>query len=192
MAKAKEEKVLFPSLMSKLGIGGTTSGLLSDITGSDGMSGVVPSLLNMGKKQEPDKEAEIQRFSDPAKLIKKRRNLLINSQNLAMDPDASIMNYVTEDGFFLDGQGNAYSQTGGKFYDAGEYDLDVHGLPVPLAKKGQRKNLTIAGFLRPSGSGALTNKEFERALRIINSTSPTEFIRQQRENILIQQSRFGV
>lgn len=192
MAKAKEEKVLFPSLMSKLGIGGTTSGLLSDITGSDGMSGVVPSLLNMGKKQEPDKEAEIQRFSDPAKLIKKRRNLLINSQNLAMDPDASIMNYVTEDGFFLDGQGNAYSQTGGKLYDAGEYDVDVHGLPVPLAKKGQRKNLTIAGFLRPSGSGALTNKEFERALRIINSTSPTEFIRQQRENILIQQSRFGV
>ena len=192
MAKAKEEKVLFPSLMSKLGIGGTTSGLLSDITGSDGMSGVVPSLLNMGKKQEPKKEAEIQRFSDPAKLIKKRRNLLINSQNLAMDPDASIMNYVTEDGFFLDGQGNAYSQTGGKLYDAGEYDVDVHGLPVPLAKKGQRKNLTIAGFLRPSGSGALTNKEFERALRIINSTSPTEFIRQQRENILIQQSRFGV
>ena len=194
MAKAKEEKVLFPSLMSKLGIGGTTSGLLSDITGSDGMSGVVPSLLNMGKNQEPKKEAEIQRFSDPAKLINKRRNLLIQSQdkNLAMEPDASIMNYVTEDGFFLDGQGNAYSQTGGKLYDAGEYDVDVHGLPVPLAKKGQRKNLTIAAFLRPSGSGALTNKEFERALRIINTTSPNEFIRQQRENILIQQSRFGV
>ena len=194
MAKAKEEKVLFPSLMSKLGIGGTTSGLLSDITGSDGMSGVVPSLLNMGKDQEPKKEAEIQRFSDPAKLIKKRRNLLIQNQSkdLAMEPDSSIMRYVTEDGFFLDGQGNAYSQTGGKFYDAGEYDLDVHGLPVPLAKKGQRKNLTIAGFLRPSGSGALTNAEFERALKIINSTSPNEFIRQQRENILIQQSRFGV
>ena len=148
MAKAKEEKVLFPSLMSKLGIGGTTSGLLSDLTGSDGMSGVVPSLLNMGKNQEPKKEAEIQRFSDPAKLINKRRNLLIQSQdkNLAMEPDASIMNYVTEDGFFLDGQGNAYSQTGGKLYDAGEYDVDVHGLPVPLAKKGQRKNLTIAAF----------------------------------------------
>ena len=194
MAKAKEEKVLFPSLMSKLGIGGTTSGLLSDVTGGGGMGGVVSSLLNMGKKQESKKEAEIQRFSDPAKLIKKRRNLLINnqSQDLAMEPDSSIMRYVTEDGFFLDGQGKAYSQTGGKFYDAGEYDLDVHGLPVPLAKKGQRKNLTIAGFLRPSGSGALTNAEFERALKIINDTSPNEFIRQQRENILIQQSRFGV
>ena len=192
MAKAKEEKVLFPSLMSKLGIGGTTSGLLSDVTGGGGMGGVVPSLLNMGNNQEPKKEAEIQRFSDPAKLIKKRRNLLIQSKDLAMEPDSSIMRYVTEDGFFLDGQGNAYSQTGGKFYDAGEYDLDVHGLPVPLVKKGQRKNLTIAGFLRPSGSGALTNAEFERALKIINSTSPNEFIRQQRENILIQQSRFGV
>ena len=194
MAKAKEEKVLFPSLMSKLGIGGTTSGLLSDVTGSDGMSGVVPSLLNIGKKQESKKDAEIQRFSDPAKLIKKRRNLLIQSQDkdLAQDVDSSLMNYVTESGFFLDGRGKAYMQTGGKLYEAGEYDVDVHGLPVPLAKKGQRKNLTIAGFLRPSGSGALTNAEFERALKIINSTSPNEFIRQQRENILIQQSRFGV
>ena len=194
MAKAKEEKVLFPSLMSKLGIGGTTSGLLSDVTGGGGMGGVIPSLLNMGENQEPKKEAEIQRFSDPATLIKKRQNLLIQSQdtNLAMEPDSSIMRYVTEKGFFLDGQGNAYSQMGGKFSNKVEYDLDVHGLPVPLVKKGQRKNLTIAGFLRPSGSGALTNAEFERALKIINSTSPNEFIRQQRENILIQQSRFGV
>ena len=86
-------------------------------------------------------------------------------------------------------------QTGGKFYDAGEYDVDVHGLPVPLAKKIKGKSnrqQLLAGFLRPSGSGALTNAEFERALRIINTTSPNEFIRQQRENILIQQSRFGV
>ena len=30
-------------------------------------------------------------------------------------PDSSIMNYVTEKGFFLDGQGNAYMQTGGSF-----------------------------------------------------------------------------
>ena len=58
-------------------------------------------------------------------------------------PDASIMNYPTEKGFFLDGQGKAYMQTGGKFYDAGEYNLDVHGLPVPLVQK-QRKKLQIA------------------------------------------------
>ena len=67
------------------------------------------------------------------------------SKGLAMDltqPDSSIMRYVTEKGFFLDGQGKSYMQTGGKFYDAGEYDLDIHGLPVPLVKK-QRKKLQI-------------------------------------------------
>jgi len=72
------------------------------------------------------------------KQAKKRQGLMI-----AMDPDASIMRYVTEKGFFLDGQGRSYMQTGGKFYDAGEYNLDVHGLPVPLVQK-QRKKLQIA------------------------------------------------
>ena len=52
-------------------------------------------------------------------------------------PDSSIMNYVTEKGFYLDGRGGAYMQNGGKFFDAGEYNPDVHGLPVPLAKKGR-------------------------------------------------------
>ena len=131
MAKAKEKKVLFPSLMSKLGIGGSTSGLLSDITGGDGMSGVIPSLLNMGKTQGSEKEADIQQYKG-----KKQRS------KLAIEPDSSIMRYVTEKGFFLDGQGKSYMQTGGKFYDAGEYDLDVHGLPVPLVKN--RKKLQIA------------------------------------------------
>ena len=64
----------------------------------------------------------------------------IDLANLS-EPDSSIMRYVTEKGFFLDGQGKSYMQTGGKFYDAGEYDLDVHGLPVPLAKN--RKKLKI-------------------------------------------------
>ncbi len=71
----------------------------------------------------------------------KRKGLKI--ANLADgSPDSSIMNYVTEKGFYLDGQGGAYMQTGGKFYDAGEYNPDVHGLPVPLAK---RKSLSIKG-----------------------------------------------
>ena len=56
-------------------------------------------------------------------------------------PDASIMTHVTEKGFFLDGQGKSYMQNGGNFYDAGDYNLDVHGLPVPLAKN--RKKLKI-------------------------------------------------
>ena len=50
------------------------------------------------------------------------------------EPDASIMNYVTEKGYFLDGQGNSYLQLGGKFTDKMEYNPDLHGLPVPLAK----------------------------------------------------------
>ena len=58
-------------------------------------------------------------------------------------PDSSIMNYVTEKGFFLDGQGKAYMQGGGKFQDAGGYNPDIHGLPVPLVKK-QRSKLQIA------------------------------------------------
>ena len=66
-----------------------------------------------------------------------------NALKIAMEADSSIMRYVTEKGFFLDGQGKSYMQTGGKFYDAGEYDMDIHGLPVPLVQK-QRKKLQIA------------------------------------------------
>ena len=61
--------------------------------------------------------------------------------SIAMDPDASIMRYITEKGFFLDGQGKSYMQSGGRFNDAGDYNPDVHGLPVPLAKN--RKKLKI-------------------------------------------------
>ena len=69
------------------------------------------------------------------------------------EPDASIMNYPTEKGFFLDGQGKAYMQSGGKFYDAGEYDIDIHGLPVPLAQQMQINpdvaNITPKDFSPP-------------------------------------------
>ena len=58
--------------------------------------------------------------------------------------DPSMMYYPTEQGFFLDGTGKAYMQTGGKFYDAGEYNIDIHGLPVPLVNKKQRSKLQIA------------------------------------------------
>ena len=68
-------------------------------------------------------------------------------------PDASIMNYVTEQGFFLDGQGGAYMQTGGKLYDAGEYNPDIHGLPVPLVQQMQINpdvaNITPKDFSPP-------------------------------------------
>ena len=63
-----------------------------------------------------------------------------NSLLIAGDAGTSMMNYVTEKGFFLDGRGKAYMQTEGEFYDAGEYDVDVHGLPVPLAEKQKRRS----------------------------------------------------
>ena len=69
------------------------------------------------------------------------------------EPDSSIMNYVTEQGFFLDGQGNAYMQTEGKFYDAGGYNPDIHGLPVPLVQQMQINsdvaNITPKDFSPP-------------------------------------------
>ena len=80
MAKEKKkEGVMFPSLMSMLGIGGSTKGLLGDVTGTSGMGGVVGSLKNMGKKKERE-DSEIQRFSDP-KALKEQRAKVRNSYN---------------------------------------------------------------------------------------------------------------
>ena len=79
-------------------------------------------------------------MSTKPKKKSKRDGLLI--ANDLLTPDSSIMRYVTEKGFFLDGQGRSYMQGGGKFQDAGEYNPDLHGLPVPLVKK-QRKKLQI-------------------------------------------------
>ena len=79
MAKEKKkEGVMFPSLMSMLGIGGSTKGLLADVTGTSGMGGVVGSLKNMGKKKEGEEDKKIQRFSDP-KALKEQREKVRNS-----------------------------------------------------------------------------------------------------------------
>ena len=59
-------------------------------------------------------------------------------------PDSSIMNYVTELGYYLDGQGNAYQQRGGKFFGREEYNPDIHGLPVPLVKKRNKLKIGTA------------------------------------------------
>ena len=132
----------------------------------------------------------------PTKLAS-RDGLMIASG----DADPSTMNYVTVGGFFLDGSGKAYMQTEGKLYDAGEYNPDIHGLPVPLAKNKAQNGMKIAGkkdkdqnlaWLRASGSGAMSNKEFKDGLRIINTTSPNESIRNQRELLLIRQAAGGV
>ena len=111
--------------------------------------------LAMGKEIPPGKGGSPGQPYDPPKptgpyVPAPSRNLA----NLADGtPDASIMNYPTEKGFFLDGQGKAYMQTGGKFYDAGEYDIDIHGLPVPLAQQMQINpnvaNITPKDFSPP-------------------------------------------
>ena len=97
------------------------------------------------------KEAEMKHFKNFLESTGMKWDLSKNKKRSSMkvasladgQPDSSIMNYVTEKGFFLDGQGGSYMQQGGKFYDAGEYNPDVHGLPVPLVKK-QRSKLQIA------------------------------------------------
>ena len=111
--------------------------------------------LAMGKEIPPGKGGSPGQPYDPPKptgpyVPAPSRNLA----NLADGtPDASIMNYVTEQGFFLDGQGGAYMQTGGKLYDAGEYNPDIHGLPVPLVQQMQINpdvaNITPKDFSPP-------------------------------------------
>ena len=80
------------------------------------------------------------------------------------EADPSIMNYVTVGGFFLDGQGKAYMQTGGKLYDAGEYNPDIHGLPVPLAEMQARSGLKIAQNKTPSQQNATNMVELMKKL----------------------------
>ena len=80
------------------------------------------------------------------------------------DVDPSLMNYVTVGGFFLDGSGKAYMQTGGKLYDAGEYNPDVHGLPVPLAEMQARNGMKIAQNKTPSQQNATNMVELMKKL----------------------------
>tara|TARA_Y100000356_G_C11011352_1_gene158481 strand:+ start:35 stop:481 length:447 start_codon:yes stop_codon:yes gene_type:complete len=94
----------------------------------------------------------------------KRRDSLKLASLADGEPDSSMMNYVTEKGFFLDGRGRSYMQGGGKFQDAGEYDVDIHGLPVPMAS---RKSLSIAQFPRISTGEPMTNIEQKQGLEVL-------------------------
>ena len=92
------------------------------------------------------KEAEMRHFK---KFIESTggkwdlsKNKKRSSIKIASDADIKSMHYPTEKGFFLDGTGKAYMQNKGKFYEAGEYNPDVHGLPVPLVEK-QKKRSTL-------------------------------------------------
>ena len=80
------------------------------------------------------------------------------------DVDPSLMNYVTVGGFFLDGSGKAYMQTGGKLYEAGEYNPDIHGLPVPLAEMQARNGLKIAQNKTPNQQNATNMRDLIKDL----------------------------
>jgi len=120
--------------------------------------------LTIGQSLTPNYAMKIRQgdggspYTAPPKEDPNRRYVPAPKRELANladgEPDASMMYYPTANGFFLDGQGNAYMQTGGKFYDAGEYNIDIHGLPVPLARQMQI-NPDVAMDYDPGDTGGV-------------------------------------
>ena len=111
--------------------------------------------LAMGKEIPPGKGGSPGQPYDPPKptgpYVPAPKRELANLPT--GEADAADMYYPTEQGFFLDGTGKAFMQTGGKFYDAGDYNIDIHGLPVPLAQQMQINqdvaNITPKDFSPP-------------------------------------------
>ena len=67
----------------------------------------------------------------------------IANQGMMIAEEAADMSRPTTGGFFLDDKGVAFINTpDGLIYD-GEYNPDIHGLPVPLAKNNN--SMLIAG-----------------------------------------------
>ena len=127
----------------------------NDLKIATGPSAITPGMFTPPPMRYLDhikipsiKEAEMRHFK---KFIESTggkwdlsKNKKRSSIKIASDADIKSMHYPTEKGFFLDGTGKAYMQTGGKFYDAGDYNPDIHGLPVPLVKNKKRSELKIA------------------------------------------------
>jgi len=89
----------------------------------------------------------------------------IANQGMMIAETAADMERPTTGGYFLDSKGGAFINTpDGLIYD-GEYNPDIHGLPIPLAKGN--KSMLIAGgkksdeqrayedFVKDSGSQPL-------------------------------------
>ena len=89
----------------------------------------------------------------------------IANQGMMIAETAADMERPTTGGYFLDSKGGAFINTpDGLIYD-GEYNPDIHGLPIPLAKRNN--NMLIAGgkksdeqrayedFVKDSGSQPL-------------------------------------
>ena len=117
--------------------------------------GGIPNRPYQAPKEDPN---------NPYVPAPKRRDSLKLASLADGEPASSMMIYVTEKGFFVDGRGRSYMQGGGKFQDAGEYDVDIHGLPVPMAS---RKSLSIAQFPRISTGEPMTKIEQKQGLEVL-------------------------
>ena len=78
----------------------------------------------------------------PDRIKESRRMFELNTGIDIANKDTSEY-YPTGQGFFVK-EGKAYMQTKGKLYEAGDYDVNVHGLPVPLAKNRKKLGIGIA------------------------------------------------
>jgi len=84
-----------------------------------------------------------------------------------------------------------------RFWDAGSHDPSEHDAPVdpsgnPIEELRPRDEDIPLAWLRSSGSGPMTNKEFTEGLKIINSSSPDQRTRDWRELQLLRQATQGV
>ena len=95
-------------------------------------------IFDKSNPEHPDYDKDDDEGDVQLELPLAKRNQSMTIANLPDgEVDPSMMYYPTENGFFLDGTGKAYMQTGGRLYDAGEYNIETHGLPVPLAQQMQ-------------------------------------------------------
>ena len=99
--------------------------------------------------------------SGPYTPAPSRNSLKLASFSKAKPGD---MGHVTEKGFFLDDNGDAYISTPDGFILEGGFDPDKHGIIVPLAK---RKSLNIAQFPRLSTGEPMTNIEQQQGIDVL-------------------------
>ena len=93
------------------------------------------SLIEQLMKDETLNESDYKRILGPD--YKKKIQQYQQSQSMLISENASDMEGVTEDGFFLDSKGGVFINTpDGLIYD-GDYNPDKHGLRVPLAQSPQ-------------------------------------------------------
>ena len=108
---------------------------------------------------------------------------------------ADISGWPTEKGLFVDENSEVYRNVGGTLIKVGTpngYDRSKHGKIIPLSQGKKPKKTSALAWVKSVGSGPLTNQEFKEGLKIINSSSPNEYIRNLREIELIRQGMKGV